>query len=611
MLEKNITRTLFIALILNSHHSFASEELEAINVTADRIETTLDKSPSDIKVFGRGEIEKSNTLKELLSKESDLKFVQSGPSGSNTSLFLRGSDSSHVLVIIDGITMNDPSNPNRQFDLGRLSLNNIERIEILKGSQGLLYGSNAIGGVVLITTKQANKIFSGGAQVDYGSFDTVNGAINAQKKIGQTSLSFGADHLKTKGFSAANASRNINADDDGEKRTTLNAALSQQIVEGKLNGQLKINYRYVNDTVDLDKGGGAGEDDPNDSQFTEQQFLKAGYTQKWESGQTALNFSQSLHHRTLNVRKDVVHANESSVTTKGEIQKAALNHTFYANDFLTQNFNLDFEHEEDQLKNFNQNLSFFFYNHFEFGPAIVNAGARIDSNKFFGEHVTYKVALMHFFNHFTLKTSYSTGFRAPSLNQLHDPTYGNKNLEAETSQSAEMGIEFPFLEKYKYFSTFFYTDLKNRLSYDPITFVNQNHGKARIVGLENVFESSWSSEWSSQLSATWLSARNTSSKTKLSRRPNLNAKLSINYKKSIHSAGLEGDFTGKRPDVDNLGNTVNMPSYTIFHFNCEVEMNQNLIAYLKIRNLLDKEYEEVYGYGTGARAGTLGLKYIF
>lgn len=610
MLIKSNVFVLPIFLILNSPQ-LKAYELEEVVVSADRIQSSLDKSPSDIRVFEKNEIEKKSNLLDLLSKESDLKIIQSGPTGSSTSLFLRGSDSSHVLVIIDGITMNDPSNPNRQFDLGRLSLNNIERIEILKGSQGLLYGSNAIGGVVLITSKQAEKDISGGMLLDYGSFDTFNGALNAQKKINHTSLSFGIDHLKTRGFSAANVSRNANADDDGEKRTTLNAALSQQIVEGKLNGELNVNYHYVNDIVDLDKGGGSGEDDPNDAQFTEQQFIKAGYTQKWQSGQTALNFSQSLHHRTLNVKKDQVHTSESSVTTKGETQKISLNHTLYTNDFLTQNFNLDFEHEEDQVKNFNQNLSFFFYNRFEYGPAIVNAGARIDSNRSFGEHVTYKVALMHFFNHFTLKTSYSTGFRAPSLNQLHDPTYGNKNLEAETSQSAEMGIEFPFLLKYKYLTTFFYTDLKNRLSYDPVTFVNQNHGKARIFGLENAFDLIWSTQWASKVSATWLSARNTTSKEKLSRRPNLNIKIAMDYKKDIHFISLEGDLTGKRPDVDNLGNTVNMPSYMILHLNYEAKLNERLNAYLKIRNLLDKEYEEVYGYGTGGRSASAGLKFIF
>ncbi|MBC7428071.1 MAG: TonB-dependent receptor [Bacteriovorax sp.] len=604
MLDKNFTQLLLIALF-TANVSLADDD---IIVSADRIKSTLDKSPSDIKVFEKSDIEKSTSIFELLNTESDIQLAQSGPVGGNTSLFLRGTDSSHTLVIIDGITMNDPSNPNRQFDLGRLSLNNIERIEILKGSQGLLYGSNAIGGVILITTKQAQDKASGSALVDYGTFDTFNSAINVQKKFNAFGLSLGIDHLKTRGFSAANIKSNPNADDDGEKRTTISGALNQSLTK---NDELVFNYRYVNDTVDLDKGGGPKNDDLNDSQFTEQQFMKAGYGHKWTIAETQLIYTKSLHHRTLNVRADNANPAASSVISTGGIDSVAVNHTQYTTDFLTQNFNFDYQHEEDQLKNFNENLSFFLYNRFEYGPAILNFGARLDSNKYFGEHVTYKVAVMHTFNTFNLKMSYSTGFRAPSLNQLYDSTYGNKKLNPEESQTAEIGFDVPFSERSKYTGTFFYTDLHNRLSYDPNTFVNQNRGDARIIGFENNFNAKIGNGFDAGLSATWLSARDMTTKQKLARRPNINSKLSLNYKKEKNSAGLEGDFKGKRLDVDNAGNLVSMPSHTIFNVNYTYEFNQSFSTYVKIKNILDKDYEEVFGYGTGGRAYTTGLKYIF
>ncbi|MBC7713019.1 MAG: TonB-dependent receptor [Rhizobacter sp.] len=605
MLEKNFTLLLSIALF-TANVSFADDD--TIVVSADRIKSTLDKSPSDIKVFEKAEIEKSTSITELLSNESDLQLAQSGPPGGNTSLFLRGSDSSHTLVIIDGITMNDPSNPNRQFDLGRLSLNNVERIEILKGSQGLLYGSNAIGGVILITTKKAEDKASGSALVDYGTFDTFNSAINVQKKFSSTGLSMGIDHLKTRGFSAANINSNPGADDDGEKRTTMSAALNQALSK---KDELVFNYRYVNDTVDLDKGGGPGNDDPNDSQFTEQQFMKAGYNHSWDSAETQVLYTKSLHHRTLNVRPDSKSPATSSTTSTGDIDTVTINHTQFTNDFLTQNFNFDYQHEEDQLKNFNENLSFFLYNRLEYGPAVFNFGARLDSNKYFGEHVTYKAAVMHTFSKFNLKMSYSTGFRAPSLNQLYDPTYGNKNLGPETSQTAEIGFDVPISERTKYVGTFFYTDLHNRLSYDPNTFVNQNRGTARIIGWENNFNAKIAGGFDAGLSVTWLSARDMTAKQKLARRPNLNSKLSLNYKKEQHSAGIEGDYTGARPDVDNLGNTVSMKSYTIFNVNYSYDISKSFQAYAKVKNIMNKDYEEVFGYGTGGRAATLGMKYFF
>jgi vitamin B12 transporter len=601
MLEKNITQLTLMALALHSYSALAAND--TIVVTADRIKSTLETSPNDIKVFEEKDIEKAASLPELLNNESDLKIAQSGPIGGNTSLFIRGSDSSHTLVIIDGITMNDPSNPTRQFDLGRLSLNNIERIEILKGSQGLLYGSNAIGGVVLITTKKAGDKASGSASFDYGTFDTFSAAMNAQKKFNSTGLSFGIDHFKTRGFSAANISKNPGADDDGEKRTTISTTLNQNF--GK-NDEFIFNYRGVFDQVDLDKGGGSGNDDPNDSQTSEEHFLKTGFNHAWESAETQFFYTKTLHHRTLNVRRDSMNAAESSTTSTGDIDTVAINHTQYTTDHLTQNINVDYQHEEDRLKNFNENVSVFLYNRFEYGPAVLNAGVRLDSNKVFGEHATYKIAVMHFFTHFNLKMSYSTGFRAPSLNQLYDLTYGNKNLTPEESQNAEIGFEVPFNDRYKYLATLFYTDLHNRLGYDS-NFHNQNQGRARILGIENNFNAKFTEDLNTNLSLTWLSARNMTAKQKLSRRPNLNSTLSLNYKK----LSLEVIYTGVRPDVDNLGNPVNMPSYAIFNLSYNYDITKNFSTYAKLKNILNKDYEDIYGYGTGGRAATLGLKYIF
>ena len=605
MLEKNLTHLALIALTLTSSNVFSDDS--TIIVTADRIKSSLDKSPSDIKVFESPEIEKAASITELLSTQSDLKMAQSGPMGANTSLFLRGSDSSHTLVIIDGITMNDPSNPNRQFDLGRLSLNNIERIEILKGSQGLLYGSNAIGGVILITTKKGQKEFTGSALVDYGTFNTFNSAVNVQKKFNQTAMSFGIDHLKTDGFSAANSNVNPNADDDGQKRTTLSAGLNQDLGE---KSEIVLNYRGVFDEADLDKGGGVGSDDPNDTQRSEEHYLKAGYNYNWPGAETQLALTRSTHHRTLSVLPDPIDSTASAVTSKGEINSIAINHTQYTTDKLTQNINFDYTHEEDQLDNFNENLSLFLYNRYEVDTNIFNLGLRVDSNKFFGEHLTYKAAYMHNFEPALLKMSYSTGFRAPSLNQLYDPTYGNKNLNPEESQSAEIGFEIPFVIHVNT-ATLFYTELDNRLSYDPVTFINQNRGRSRVIGFENVFDTTLSPDMKLGIATTWMNARDLTAKQKLVRRPNFSAKVIFNYKVDKHSVTTEGDFTGKRPDIDNLGNQVSLGSNLVFNMNYAYNFTEKFSTYAKVRNILDKDYEDIYGYGTGGRAATLGLKYIF
>jgi vitamin B12 transporter len=595
----------FIAL---SSLPFAINAQDII-VTADRIKSSFEKSPNDIRVFSADEIDRAETIIDLLKTESDLQIAQSGGPGSNASLFLRGSDSSHTLVVIDDIIMNDPSNPNRQFDIGRLSLNNIERVEILKGSQGLLYGSNAIGGVIVITSKQPQgDQLSGSTSVDYGSFNSLGVAANAQKKYGPLALSLGIDHFQTDGFSAANLSSNPNADDDSERRLTMSFAANQNIAK---NTEVIFNYRFMKDDIDLDKGGGPENDDPNDFQLTQEQYLKTGLKHFWNNGETHFYYTKNSHHRTLNTLPDAASTTRSSVVSKGVVDTFAINHTQYTTEFLTQNLNIDFQHEEDQSHRFNENLSTFLYNRIEAGNSVFNIGARLESNKYFGEHLTYKTAYLYNFDKSIFKASYSTGFRAPSLNQLYDPTYGNKNLNPEKSQSAEMGIDIPLGLDNKYTGTLFYTDLKNRLSYDPVTFVNQNRGRARIIGLENRIDINMNNMTSAYLSATWLSAKDMTSKEKLVRRPDLSGRAGLNYQYENHTTSIDFNYTGKRNDVDNLGNIVKMKAHHSFDLEYRYSIDQAWSASGAMKNIFNEYYEDIYGYGTGGRAATLGMKYIF
>jgi vitamin B12 transporter len=335
---------------------------------------------------------------------------------------LRGTDSSHTLVVIDGIVMNDPSNPNRQFDIGRLSLNNIEKIEILKGSQGLAYGSNAIGGVIVITTKRAKGTeASGEVYGDFGTFNTVNAGGNVQKKIGIVNFSLGLDAMKTEGFSAADIKFNPGAEKDGDKRVTLDTGIGIDLSNSYT---LDANVRFVHNNADLDKGGGPGQDDPNDTQTEEELYTKLQLTKNWESGnaETKFSYNRSRHYRNLDIVPDSNDPTSRSTVSKGVINAFALNHTYFIAENLTQNINFDWQKEEDQSKHSNQNTSGFLYHQYELPTSIFNFGIRLDHNQIFNEHLTYKAAAGYKITDGLWKISYSTGFRAPSLNQLFDPT---------------------------------------------------------------------------------------------------------------------------------------------------------------------------------------------
>ncbi len=599
------------ALLLLSSPVYADDVMV---ITADRIKSNTDKSTSDVKIITAQDIQKTSTktLPELLSKESDLNVATSGPNGSNASLFLRGTDSSHTLVVIDGIVMNDPSNPNRQFDIGRLSLNNIEKIEILKGSQGLAYGSNAIGGVIVITTKRAKGTeASGEVYGDFGTFNTVNAGGNVQKKIGIVNFSFGLDAMKTEGFSAADIKFNPGAEKDGDKRVTLDTGIGVDLSNSYT---LDANIRFVHNNADLDKGGGPGQDDPNDTQTEEELYTKLQLTKNWESGnaETKFSYNRSKHYRNLDIVPDSKDPTSRSTVSKGEINAFALNHTYFIAENLTQNINFDWQKEEDQSKHSNQNTSGFLYHQYELPTSIFNFGIRLDHNQIFNEHLTYKAAAGYKITDGLWKISYSTGFRAPSLNQLFDPVTGNQNLNPETSQNTELAFEKRFSENVKNISALFYTKIKNRFSYTLNPFKNINHGAAEISGFEETINVNWTRNFSHNLSFTLLKTQDLSTGEKLARRPDINVKNVFTYQLGDqHFFSYELSFISQRLDVDNNGNTVRDNAYLISNVNYRYVVTKQYELYLKIKNLLNKDYEEIYGYGTGGRAVTLGAHYNF
>lgn len=602
----------FIPLLILANNTLFAEDI--IVITAERIKSNTSKSTSNVRIIDAEEIKKSQSrsLPEILSKESDINVVSSGQSGSSSSLFLRGTDSSHTLVVIDGIVMNDPSNPNRQFDIGRLSLNNVERIEILKGSQGLAYGSNAIGGVIVITTKKAvEDQLKGSNYLDYGTFNTVNTGIDFQRKYEFANLSFGADYMDTDGFSASNQKYNSNAEKDSSQRAGFSLGANKDLSE---NYTLDLNLRFSRNTTDLDKGGGAGNDDPNDNQKEVELYSKMQLTKNWDTGnaQTIFSYNHSKHRRELEILFDATHSAHSSTVTIGEINSLNANHTYYINEQLTQNFNVEFAHEKDQTKHFNQNLSAFLYHQYELPSSIFNFGLRLDHNKFFNDYLTYKLAAGYKLSSSLLKLSHSTGFRAPSLNQLYDPTYGNKNLDPETSRSIDLSLDKKWTEEFKTTTTLFYTTLKDRFSYAPVTFINLNSGNAEIMGLEQSLGMDWSENFNHSLSFTLLKARDISLGKKLARRPDVNLKNTLSiHLASKHHVEYEFSFTGQRADVDNDGRTVSMPSYLLSNLNYRYAIDIRNDFYLKIKNAFDTEYEEIYGYGTGGRAFTAGMQYSF
>jgi vitamin B12 transporter len=588
---------------------FSSPLLLANNeivITADRIKSSPYLTTSQVKVFDSKEISKHSSLSSLLEEQSDLSFITSGPSGGTTSLFLRGNDSSHLLVIIDGIIMNDPSNPNRQFDLGRLSLTSIKKIELLKGSQGILYGSNAVGGVLLITTKDEAPH---SVKISLDTFSKNQYELFTAKKFDKTLINLSVDHLKTSGFSAAHDLNARNSDDDGQKRTTLQSKIKHQVTDELVT---EFNYRYVHDFTEIDKGGGNNSDDPNDYQTNQEQYAKINLSLLKAHSESQAGVQFTKHNRSNVSLNDITYQLSSKTKTEGILLQYFIYHSYQLTEKLEQNVALDLQQESDLLKNKNTNTSLSLYHLYDLTNGALNFGLRMDYNKFFKEYFTYKLAFNHKWNDVIWRGSYSTGFRAPSLNQLFDPRYGNRNLQPEKSQNIELGPEYEFVNRVKARLSLFATEVHNRLSYNPVTFVNLNIGRQRNYGSEVDVSYDFQSLGKLQAATTLLKTQDLSTRQKLARRPSVNSRLThifnFNDRWSLMN---QFKYVGKREDVDNNGFKVKMPGYGLINSQIGLAYSEAFKLNLKANNLLNKKYEDVFGYNSPKRNVEFSVQYFF
>ena len=589
---------------------------DPIVITADRIRSKTDLSSNDVKIFSEKDIygSKKFDLPEILKQESDLSIISSGASGSSASLFLRGTDSSHVLVVLDGIVLNDPSNPNRQFDISKLSLINIEKVEVLKGSQGLGFGSNAIGGVIFITSKKPTANQSAGSgYLEVGSYQTVNTGFDFQKGFQDFMTSFGLQYLKTSGFSAADEALNPNAEADGNKRLSLNFNTYKN-----LGRDLKINtfINYINYQSDLDDGGGSGFDTPNFTQTGEDFHGKFEFEKLWlNSGATTnLSLTSSTHHRHDKNKFDAHFPNSFNLDTiaSGELNTLAISHTYFPIEELTQNINLEYSKESDNFRNSNENSSVFIYHQLEIEKNLLNLGVRLDHNQIFKNFLTYKAGLSHKFEIMLARFSHSTGFKAPSLNQLFDPQYGNKNLSPEKSQSFELGFDYTIAHNIQSSSTLYSTFIQDRHTYMPVTYVNINGGKAEIYGIEQKTNFKINHMMSNQLSFNALKTKDLTTQKSLARRADFSLKNNFEITPSdSHRISYDFSIVSTRADVDNAGNSVNMPAYQLHDINYFYQSVKNAEYYLKLKNIFNRKYQETYGYGTAGRNFSLGAQIKF
>ncbi len=578
-------------------------------VTATKTEVPLAQAASSVTIIDRKTIEEKHltTVSEALREAPGLDIVQTGGAGGTTSAFLRGGNSSHTLVLIDGVEMTAATSG--AFDFGDLTTENIERIEIVRGPQSTLYGSNAIGGVIQIITKKGRGPATPSVSFEAGSFKTFRETIGLSGGSERFDYSLSASRLDTAGFSRASEKAG-NTEKDGYQNSAFSTRLGFNFME---KSRLEWTARYILARTELDGFGLCDPinfvfcptDDPNFVQRNRTSVnaltLSTPVMDGWSQ-----QFRLSLNTDTLRGRDPDSSFNNYEIENSGKRIDWRHDLTLSRFELLT----LGYEHESQRGKvdgGFDERLinnAFFAFNQFRPTPFILNLGVRYDDNNRFGNETTYKAEAAYLFEETgsKIRTAYGTGFRGPTLNDLFFPGFSNPDLQPEKSRGWEAGVDQEFAEgRVRLGATYFQNRIKNLILFvsDPVTFLGrpENVARAKVQGTEVTLSARPFQSLILSAAYTLMNTEDEETGAELPRRPRKRAGGTVSVL-PMRAMRVDVDlrYVGKR--FNDAGNETPLEDYTVVNLAANYDMTEKTQLFARVENLFNREYEEAAGYET-------------
>ncbi len=580
-------------------------------VTATRSETAKNNLSTASTIYTREDIERlqAKSVPELLKGSTGLDIVQSGGYGQQTSVFMRGTNSSHVLVLIDGIKMGSVSLGLTQFEF--LPIDQIERVEIIRGPQSSLYGSEAIGGVIQIFTRKGNQkgetpqvtLDAGG-----GSYFTHRTAGTVSGKSGNSWYNAGVSHFNTEGFNTRKpilgAYGFSQPDKDAYTNTAVNARAGHHFDN---NAELEASFLHAEGTTHYD---GSFQDKTN---FINQMASISGaidFMKDWRStlrlGQTLdLGDNFSPNSKNLASRFDTTRWNASWLNQF----KITENHQFIlGSDYRLDELDSDTSYIESSRYDvgvFGELQSKIFENHF------INASLRWDNNESFGDYVTGSVGWRYNWNYgVSLLANFGNAFKAPTFNDLYYPFgMGNPNLKPEQSTSFETGLvgnhDWGNWELRAY-----HTNIDNLINWvadsSGYNWKSENVDKAQIDGIEAEIGTQFFG-WNEKLNMSLLHPEDRKTNLRLARRASKT--LSFDLSRSFDQFDVGGSLIAQDYRFDDTFNATQVAGYVTVDLRSAYHINKNWMISAKLNNLLDKNYQTVNTYNTADRNFFISIHY--
>ena len=608
---------------------------DEVVITATRIEMPQKSIGRSISVvtFSDIEYQKKLSIADILRDIPSIDITQNGGTGQFGSVFIRGAKSEHTLVMVDGIEMNDPISSGRSYDFAHLIPNCIEKIEIIKGPQSTLYGSDAIGGVINIITKKGIEKPSVVISGEAGSFGTYRESIQTSGLLENFNYTLSLSRLDIRGFSAA-GEKYGNNEKDGYVNTNL---LGRTGIKLSHNVSFDFVFHYLSTKTDLDNMGGVFGDDHNYIRKGKQFYFKNQFTidkfnKKWTQ---VYSFSFMNNERDYLNERDTNNPDEFLDSNyNGKLYKFDFQNNIFANEMNTLAFGLEFEKEkgdsrcysESKWGNFdtifpNKETNIFgIYLHDNMNvdnTFLPTLGIRCDKHNIYGSSTTFHVAPVFLINKSNTKfrASLATGFKAPSLYQLYSQ-YGDKNLKAEKVKSFDFGLEQYLYKGILYFSTtYFYNDFSNMIDFKSNLYQYVNVGSAFTSGVEIETVIRALRKLNLKIFYAYLKTEDKTTKEELLRRAKNKGGVTVNYT-GIDKFNFNVNVlvVGRRYDLDFSTFPAKwkiLDKYIKVNLTASYDIAKNMQFFSRIENLTDQEYEDVLGYGTPRRSIYFGFKFVY
>jgi vitamin B12 transporter len=612
-------------------------EADEVVVTATRLPTPLEQVASTVSVITAADIERHQyrTLPDALDAVPGLNVVRTGQAGSATSVFVRGTESNHTLVLLDGMEIIDPSTPDGAFDFSDILLYDVDRIEILRGSQSTLYGSDAIGGVVNIITKRSRKPFDANASLEIGSHTTFNQTAGVGGRQGPLDFRLGIQRFSTEGESITPPRRRPpgTEEDDGNENVNglinLGLDVSDQV-------RLEAVGRYVNSETELD----VRPEDPNAFRERREAFGRAGAQVTLFDGvfDNRFNAAYSNYDRESKDPPDVLSPAFSASRFEGSKLKFDWQGDLYLIDNHVLTLGAETEEEKaDTASAFSSGFSsqtsrkvrtnayFAQIQSALFERLFTAVGVRLDDHERFGGEVTWRVAptYLHTETGTRLKGSYGTGFKAPTLVQLFGANFflpfgqifaGNPALQPEKSRAYDVGFEQPLFDRRLVFgATYFDIDIKNLIAFNSTFSSLVNVGRAETHGVEAFLDVRPWDIAGLRFDYTFTRSENPTTGTDLLRRPKHKGSATLRVVPFTNAElALSVVYTGRRKDISTINFAqISTSSYTLANLSASFQMTDTWRLFARVNNLFDKDFEPANGFNGQGLTGIVGLRGIF